>query len=83
MRGKQDIHSNYHHRLKEKRQCRISTRNSAVEESNAGDDKPDNESAKDDVGVIVLESDILRVDIDLEGVPSVGGGGVVLRLFVG
>jgi hypothetical protein len=54
----------YHERLEEQRECGFPTRETAVEEADAGDDEPDDKSAENEVRVVVFETDVLGVYVD-------------------
>jgi hypothetical protein len=57
-------HCSYHQTLKQKSQSGLSSRETAIEKSDAGNDQPHDEAAKDQIRVMVFEPDILCIDID-------------------
>jgi len=59
-----------HQTLEQERQCRLAASQTAIKETDAGNDQPDNEPTEHNVSIVVLESGILGVDIDEEGVSA-------------
>lgn len=65
-------HRRNHQTLEEHGKRRLAACKTSIEETNAGDDKPDNEGAEDEIRVMVLEASILGIDIDGEDVTALG-----------
>jgi hypothetical protein len=55
----------YHQALEEQGKCRLATSKTSIKKTNSRDDKPDYEATEDEVGVMVFESNIRRIHVDL------------------
>ena len=69
-----------HKTLKEQRQTALAARETSIEQSDARNDEPDEESANNEVDVVEFDTSILRVDVDLERIAAPGLGRIELRL---
>lgn len=70
-------------RLEQEGERRLSTSKTSVQESNPGDDEPDDASTNHQPNVMEFHAGILEVHIDVQGVASIGLGWVKCRCSLG
>lgn len=67
--------------MEEKRERALALSHASIEKSDTRDDQEDNEGAEDEVGVVEFVAQVLGVDINLEGVSTLGFKFIVGRLY--
>lgn len=63
--------------MEKKRETRLATGKTTIEQTDTRNNEPDEESADHEVNVVELIAGVLKVDINLKGVTSLGLGRVV------
>ena len=71
-----------HDRLEKQGKRALSSSEAAIKETNARNDQPDEESADDQVYVVVLDTSVLCINVPIERVSTLGVSWVKLRLVV-
>jgi len=80
VKGINHLHSKHHQTLEEKRQTTLATGKATIEQTNTGNDQPDQKGTNSEIDVVKLISGVLRIHVRLYRVTTSGVSRVEHRL---